>query len=173
MHEHLIGYRQALQASRIGRDSSHLYNVSTAFECSINVLFPQKLKPATEEALEQLSNSIYRTSVYQDTMKKPKHSRVQIVEGPGNRAVRFREEDISPNGLETWEISDQEDIERNESSEDEDETEVNKFIFQNGAETSKELTFYQKNEYKSMFKSFVTYGSSLATVFYCRMSYYL
>lgn len=87
----------------------------------------QKLKTATEEALEQLSNSIYRTSVYQDTMKEPKHSLVQIEEGPGNRAVRFRGEEE-----ETWEVRDQEDVKIDESSEDDDETEVIKFVFQNG-----------------------------------------
>ena len=84
----------------------------------------QKLKAATEEALEQLSNSIYRTSVYQDTMKEPRHSLVQIREGAGNRAVQFR-----GGQEETWEVSDQEDVEIDESSEDDDETEVIKFFF--------------------------------------------
>ena len=79
----------------------------------------QKLKAATEEALEQLSNSIYRTSVYQDTMKEPKHSQVQMGEGPVNWAVRFRGE-----GKECWEVSDQEDLKIYESVEDDDETEV-------------------------------------------------
>ena len=86
----------------------------------------QELKAATEEALEQLSNSIYRTSVYQDTMKEPKHSLVQRGEGPLNRAVKFRGEEE-----ETWEVSDQEDFKIDESSEDDDETEVIKIDFQN------------------------------------------
>ena len=87
----------------------------------------QELKAATEEALEQLSNSIYRTSVYQDTMKEPKHSLLQRGKKPGNRAVKFRGEEE-----ETWEVSDQEDVKIDESSEDDDETEVIKFVFQNG-----------------------------------------
>ena len=84
----------------------------------------QELKAATEEALEQLSNSIYRTSVYQDTMKEPKHSLVQRGEGPGNRAVRFIGEEE-----ETWEVSDQEDVKISESSDDDDQIEVIKMVF--------------------------------------------
>ena len=87
----------------------------------------QELKATTEEALEQLSNSIYRTSVYQDTMKEPKHSLAQRGEGPLNRAVKFRGDEE-----ETLEVSDQEDVKIDESSEDDDETEVIKIVFQNG-----------------------------------------
>ena len=77
--------------------------------------------------MEQLSNSIYRTSVYQDTMKEPKNSLVQREEGRENRAVRFRGEEGQ-----TWEVSDQEDIKIDESSGDDDETEVIEIVFQNG-----------------------------------------
>ena len=50
---------------------------------------------------------------------------------PINRLVRFNRQDVSPRGLENWEVSEQEVIERNESSdeaEDETCTEVNKEI---------------------------------------------
>ena len=44
-----------------------------------------------------------------------------------NRAVRFRGEEE-----ETWEVSDQEDVKIDESSEGYDETEVINIVFQNG-----------------------------------------
>lgn len=70
-------------------------------------------------------------------MKDPKHSRVQVREGSGDRAARFRGEDKSqPNGLETWQVSDQADIENDELSEDDDETEVIKFFFLQRDKTS-------------------------------------
>lgn len=70
-------------------------------------------------------------------MKDPKHSQVQVGEGPGDRAARFRGKDKSqPNGLETWQVSDQEDLENDELSEDDDETEVIKFFFLQRDKTS-------------------------------------
>ena len=44
-----------------------------------------------------------------------------------NRAVKFRGDEE-----ETLEVSDQEDVKIDESSEDDDETEVIKIVFQNG-----------------------------------------
>lgn len=81
--------------------------------------------------MDQLSKSIYRTSVYQDTMKETKHSRDQIDLRLVNRLVRFNKEAVSPYGLEDWEVSDQEEMEGNESSDDNDDqtcTEVKKKI---------------------------------------------
>lgn len=87
--------------------------------------FLKKLNPATEEALEQLSSEIYRTSVYQDNMKEfPKHSPMAHTE---EELVRINREDTRLIGLENWEVNDQEDVERNQSSEEENETEVNNF----------------------------------------------
>lgn len=62
-------------------------------------------------------------------MKEAKPSRDQIDLTLVNRLVRFNKEDVSPYGLENWEVSDQEDMERNESSDanDDEITEVNKF----------------------------------------------
>lgn len=62
-------------------------------------------------------------------MKECKHNQVQIEEGPDNRLVRFNRDDASLYGLENWEVNDQEEIERNESSED--DKEVNWIIFSN------------------------------------------
>jgi len=56
-------------------------------------------------------------------MREPKHSLVQIGEGPGNRAVQFRGGEE-----ESWEVSDQENVKIDESSEDDDDTEVIKFL---------------------------------------------
>ena len=60
-------------------------------------------------------------------MKTPKHAQHQIEQRLVNRHVRFNRESVRPYEVENWEVSDQEEIERNESNEDdEEETEVSK-----------------------------------------------
>ncbi len=63
-------------------------------------------------------------------MREPKRGRDQIDLRLVNRLVRFNKEAVSQHGLEDWEVSDQEEVEGNESSDDNDETcaEVNKKI---------------------------------------------
>ena len=61
--------------------------------------------------------------------------------------------------METWQVSDQEDIENDESSEDDDETEVRKFFFFQHGETSIKFTFYQ-NFYKKIFTNLSSSSSS-------------
>ncbi|PFX24622.1 hypothetical protein AWC38_SpisGene10777 [Stylophora pistillata] len=77
----------------------------------------EKLNPATEEALEKLSKRIYRTSVYQENMKElPKPSPTVLTD----LTMIKNKNKITP-GLETWEINDQEELNRNESREEDEE----------------------------------------------------
>ena len=71
--------------------------------------------------LEQLSNKIYHTSVYEETTKETKHSPVEAGEELIEKLMKLNKEDIEPYVLENWEVNEQEEIKRIETSEDHDE----------------------------------------------------
>ena len=81
--------------------------------------FPQQLLPVTEDALEKLSLSIYRTSVYQDTMNDVKLGPDPMGEGWKDKFNIHNKENTGSFNLEIWEVNDQEKIEEKCENEEE------------------------------------------------------
>lgn len=91
--------------------------VRTKFDVPCGRKLKQKLNPATEEALENLSKRIYRTPVYQENIKElPKPSPTVPID-----LITIQNENKMPIGMENWQVNDQEELDRNETREEDEE----------------------------------------------------